>query len=58
MILTFHVKCQLCGNSKDKEFYYTPEEEAKKDGLVLSPVKYILICKLCGTKIHLELKES
>lgn len=58
MTLTFHVKCRLCGNTKETDFYYSPDEEQKLDGKVLSAVRYTLICKECGTKIHLELKES
>ena len=55
MILTFNIKCQFCGNEKDDEFYFMPQEMRVMDGVVFSLTKYDLVCKKCSTKHLLEL---
>lgn len=57
MILEFHIKCELCGNKRDEDFYYMPLVEQTADGLVYSFLKYKLVCKKCNHEVYLELKE-
>lgn len=56
MILTFNIKCQFCGNEKDDEWYFMPQEMKVMDGKVYSLTRYDLVCKKCNTKHLLELK--
>ena len=58
MNIEFHVKCKLCGNEEDSEFYYCPIEEKTLDGKLYSYTKYKFVCKKCNQDFILELREE
>ena len=59
MNIIFNIKCTLCGNEKDSEFYTMPVEETVKDGKVFSFTKFDIVCKNCNQKhiLTLEMKQ-
>ncbi len=49
MVLTFKIKCLLCNNKKDIDFYIHPLDEKVKSGdYILSKTKYRITCKRCS----------
>ena len=48
VVLNLSVKCKLCGNDNESEFYITPVEKKCSDGTYHSNTKYKFICKKCG----------
>jgi hypothetical protein len=55
MTLTFSIRCLLCDNSDDNDWYFVPQEIEVMDGKVRSLTKYDLVCKKCNMKHLLEL---
>lgn len=45
--LTLTIKCELCGNTKDEDFYVMPVEKKVKDGTIFSFTEYKIVCKRC-----------
>lgn len=49
MVLTFKVKCDLCNNKKDTDFYVIPLDEQTKSGDYIHSVRnFRMQCKRCG----------
>lgn len=53
--LNLTVKCKLCSNMDDKEFYIMPEKEKVPDGFIFSATKFKIVCKLCGNPHNLNI---
>ena len=58
MILEFHIKCKLCDNTDESEFYYSPVEESINNEKLFSYTKYKFICKKFKYSFILELEEN
>lgn len=59
MVLNFKIKCLLCGNRKDTDFYIMPLDEKVKSGdYIRSNTKFRIQCKKCGTSFifNIDLK--
>lgn len=46
--LTLTIRCKLCGNIKDSNYYTMPVEKKVKDGSYFSFTEYKVVCKICG----------
>lgn len=47
--LNLTIKCKLCGNTADKNYYTMPVEKKVKDGVIFSFLEYRIVCKICGS---------
>lgn len=56
MVFKFKIKCLLCGNRRDEDFYIMPLDEKTISGdYVRSNTKYRIQCKKCGIDFLLDI---